>query len=342
MAEITYYVKQHYEKAKQRGWIPFFIAAGKKYNFEPALLMAIASRETNMSNILGDHRYNARLGRIVWNGYGIMQVDINTDETWCLSGKWKNVDEAIMHGTHILDGKRNELQAEWQGERTLEQFTWVLAASYNHGSVGSYKDFKEHGSPDLHTTGGHYGHDVVERMHQMQQLLDADGVDIDDESTHPQAVPDEQPIHNVLSDQQQPAPPTSAVDDTPPVIPVAGGGANDAQIPVAPVMTNKDGSRKSWIAAISAAVLAALTWLVNNLETAYNTAKNAFSDNPMGTLVVVCFFAAIIVIYWKYLDRQTQLDIQREQHAHEQTLINQQIVADPQKINAVVKPAVTN
>jgi hypothetical protein len=42
----------------------------------PEILMAIASRETNMRNIIGDGGH----------GYGIMQIDDRSFPEWCNSG----------------------------------------------------------------------------------------------------------------------------------------------------------------------------------------------------------------------------------------------------------------
>jgi hypothetical protein len=53
---------RQFERAKQNGWIRFFKDAAKRYQF-PRNLLAIASRETNMRNIIGDGGH----------GYGIMQ-----------------------------------------------------------------------------------------------------------------------------------------------------------------------------------------------------------------------------------------------------------------------------
>ena len=43
----------------------FFKTAAERYQLPPEILLAIASRETNMRNIIGDGGH----------GYGIMQID---------------------------------------------------------------------------------------------------------------------------------------------------------------------------------------------------------------------------------------------------------------------------
>jgi hypothetical protein len=47
-------LKRQFRKAKDFGWIAFFEQAGKDYKFSTQILMAVASRETNMRNIMGD------------------------------------------------------------------------------------------------------------------------------------------------------------------------------------------------------------------------------------------------------------------------------------------------
>src|SRR6476469_5413996 len=58
-------LKRQFERAKKNGWIKTFKSAAATYQFPPEVLMAIASRETNMRNIIGDGGH----------GYGLMQID---------------------------------------------------------------------------------------------------------------------------------------------------------------------------------------------------------------------------------------------------------------------------
>src|SRR6185312_2217418 len=52
-------------RTRARGWLPFFNEAATQFSFPVALLLAIASRESNVQNILGDGGH----------GRGIMQID---------------------------------------------------------------------------------------------------------------------------------------------------------------------------------------------------------------------------------------------------------------------------
>jgi hypothetical protein len=63
-------------------------SAAERYQLPPEILLAIASRETNMRNIIGDGGH----------GYGIMQIDDRSFPEWCNSGLWKDVNAAIQKG----------------------------------------------------------------------------------------------------------------------------------------------------------------------------------------------------------------------------------------------------
>src|SRR6478609_2988547 len=64
-------LKRQFERAKKNGWIKTFKSAAATYQFPPEVLMAIASRETNMRNIIGDGGH----------GYGLVQIDFLSGAT---------------------------------------------------------------------------------------------------------------------------------------------------------------------------------------------------------------------------------------------------------------------
>jgi soluble lytic murein transglycosylase-like protein len=69
-------LRRQFQRAKKNGWLQTFKKAAEKYDFPPEVLLAIASRETNMRNIIGDGGH----------GYGIMQIDDRSFPEWCHSG----------------------------------------------------------------------------------------------------------------------------------------------------------------------------------------------------------------------------------------------------------------
>lgn len=167
------YVAQQFQYAQTEGWIPFFEAAAKDYDWPVALLMAIASRETNMRNIVGDGGH----------GYSLMQVDIRSFPDWCASGAWKNVDQSILKGTQVLEMKRTQIGSgvgkslyiggsSFTGKLFPDQDTLnrVSTACYNAGLWGYYA-YSNGQDPDRFTTGHNYSADVWHRKVFFEQLL---------------------------------------------------------------------------------------------------------------------------------------------------------------------------
>ena len=58
--------------AHSRGWLPFISRAEKRHKLPPGLLLAIASRETNMQDIVGDGGH----------GRGLFQIDDRFHGDW--------------------------------------------------------------------------------------------------------------------------------------------------------------------------------------------------------------------------------------------------------------------
>lgn len=155
-----------------RDWIPAFLAAGRDYNWPPALLMAIASRETNMRNIIGDSGH----------GFGLMQIDIRSFPDFCHSGAWRNPALGIHTGAQVLDQKRTMIEHGVGQHLSVAGYPFIGAplapaqleqvsvAAYNCG-LWSYYAFSKGQSPDRFTTGRNYSADVLSRMEQFEELL---------------------------------------------------------------------------------------------------------------------------------------------------------------------------
>jgi hypothetical protein len=166
-------LKKQFVKAKDNGWIAFFEKAGRDYKFSTDILMAIASRETNMRNIIGDRRH----------GYGIMQVDSRSFPDWCNSGLWRDVNAAIQQGALVLDHKRETVR-NGQGKRlkvkkttftgkpnlTNAELLRTAIAAYNSG-LWAYWGLSERDDPDCRTTGKDYSSDTLARAKVFQKLL---------------------------------------------------------------------------------------------------------------------------------------------------------------------------
>jgi peptidoglycan hydrolase-like protein with peptidoglycan-binding domain len=127
-----------------------FIAAAKQFKVPPALLAAIASRESRggavLKNGFGDHG----------NGFGLMQVDKRHHTVEGLNDPFGL--EHIMQATGILRGFFDAVakkHPDWASERQLQGAT----AAYNSG-VGNIQTLN---GMDAGTTGNDYSNDVWAR-----------------------------------------------------------------------------------------------------------------------------------------------------------------------------------
>jgi LysM repeat protein len=127
-----------------------FVAAGKKFGLPPALLAAIASRESRGGNVLaadgtGDGGH----------GFGIMQVDDRNDfavvRTGGPSGQ-RHIDQA----TGILKDKLEAVKRKFPD--LAEEKQLATAVSRYNGGRG-----RAHPESDLGTTGSDYMNDVWAR-----------------------------------------------------------------------------------------------------------------------------------------------------------------------------------
>nr|WP_245480776.1 N-acetylmuramoyl-L-alanine amidase [Mesorhizobium sp. M1E.F.Ca.ET.041.01.1.1] len=166
------HLKAQYNKAKTQGWIQAFKDEAKRWGFSPGVMMAIASRETNMRNIIGDGGH----------GYGIMQIDDRSFPDWVKSGAWKDANLGIAKGALVLADKREQVE-QGRGKRLKvggrsfvgeafngDQLLRITIASYNSG-LRAYYYFSTSGNPDEGTTGRDYSADVLHRAMYFSEFL---------------------------------------------------------------------------------------------------------------------------------------------------------------------------
>ena len=162
-----------FTRTERQGWLPYFAEAATRYGFDQDLLMGIASRETNIRNILGDGGH----------GHGIMQIDDRSYPDFCKSDDWKDPRKNILKGAEVLDFvKRREIRAgigrrnECKGNRfeglTLSDLGLLRTsvAAYNCG-CRAYHAICVYGNPDRSTTGSDYSADVINRAEAFKRLL---------------------------------------------------------------------------------------------------------------------------------------------------------------------------
>ncbi len=140
----------------------------KAHGFSPEYFYAIASRETNCLNILGDPRGGQM------HGVGIIQIDIQHPIALKArdSGSYKtDPDPLLEFGAAMLAG--NIAQATKQfPNMSAQQHLKVAASGYNCG-MGNAIAGVNHGDSDIHTTGHDYGRDVMTRMAIFEELIAA-------------------------------------------------------------------------------------------------------------------------------------------------------------------------
>jgi hypothetical protein len=178
-----------FDRARSNGWLKHFRNAGDAYGFDAWILMAIASRETNMGG-------RPQAGSFEWllkpgdggHGFGLMQIDARSFPEWTKLGKWKDAREGIVKGAEVLATKRRDLVLR-EGQRVSvrqrsngESFAFVMPvltgslllqttiAAYNAGDWAPYHVSKGR-TPERGTTRGDYVTDVLKRASTFKQMF---------------------------------------------------------------------------------------------------------------------------------------------------------------------------
>ena len=140
--------------------------AAAAHGLPAAYVFAVASRETNCHNILGDFQGGQ------FHGVGIMQIDIQHQIARDArdNGSWKTHPEPLLaFGAKLLHD--NIAQAAHRFPNfTPTQHLKIAASGYNAGMGGAISG-AVHGDSDLHTTGHDYGRDVMARMGIFEELI---------------------------------------------------------------------------------------------------------------------------------------------------------------------------
>lgn len=176
-SELTAQVKH----LKEHGQISLIEASLKDARAHPAVTVslgvAIGSRETNCTNIVGDFGH----------GRGMFQVD---DRSWA---PWLKAHAGCRSGSFVPDGKATALDAghcptvgsgavkmaliltegivyaKQHGVPDGQRVHFAVSA-YNAGLGGAMFGF-QHGDSDRQTTGHDYADDVLERMHALAHII---------------------------------------------------------------------------------------------------------------------------------------------------------------------------
>ena len=139
----------------------------KAHGFPVPYFFAIASRETNCVNELGDQDSSG-----AFHGVGIVQIDVQHDIARRArdSGTWKtHPDPLIEFGARIVANNIAAAKAAFPSF-TEQQVLKIAASGYNAGITNAIAGSHQ-GDSDLRTTGHDYGADVMARMAIFAQLI---------------------------------------------------------------------------------------------------------------------------------------------------------------------------
>lgn len=161
-----------YQRARAEGMVFAFQQSSLTYG-EHGLTLPLGlghgSRETNFRDIKGDFRDG------VYHGYGVMQVDINTDPEFCRRWRPGHAPVGILRGCAIWDDKYREIAAS-EGKRLAvkghpftvpavleaDDIRRIAVAAYNNGRWPLYC-FSLGNHVDSFTTNKNYSRDVYDR-----------------------------------------------------------------------------------------------------------------------------------------------------------------------------------
>jgi peptidoglycan hydrolase-like protein with peptidoglycan-binding domain len=124
------------------------------------MLLAIASRETNMQDIVGDGGH----------GRGLFQIDDRFHGDWLAkhgapgAGTTPRIKDAAEYAASMLASNRSYAQQKGVG---TDQQVRFAASAYNAGCGGAFTGYQA-GDCDKRTAGGDYGSDVLERLAAIQ------------------------------------------------------------------------------------------------------------------------------------------------------------------------------
>ena len=154
------------QRLKNSGFDVKLKAQAEANGFPASYFFAIASRETNCVNMLGDLQ-NGEM-----HGVGIVQIDIQHQIAKQArdDGSWKtNPDPLIAFGAALI---KNNLAAARQAfpQLSLDDQMKIAASGYNCG-VQSAIAAQHNGDCDSRTTHKDYGKDVMARKALFDQLL---------------------------------------------------------------------------------------------------------------------------------------------------------------------------
>jgi hypothetical protein len=170
MARLPVFTRLHARwqlaAARRRGLYEPLAKAAKRYGLPVEYVLAVASRETNLRNMIGDRGH----------GVGVIQIDIRYHEIARRAkadGSWRTHPTPLIdYGVRMLEMDRSWAQQHWPqfGGDGGRGWLKISASAYNAGRSGAADGVAE-GDSDRHTTGDNYGADVLRRMELFRPLV---------------------------------------------------------------------------------------------------------------------------------------------------------------------------
>ncbi|KAF0246282.1 MAG: Lytic transglycosylase catalytic [bacterium] len=147
-------LREQLNYCKKSGWFPLFEQAAKDHQLELSMLLAIASRETNIRNIIGD----------AGHGRGIMQIDDRSHKEFLRdhhNNGGLNPETNIDYGASVLAQNLKIFRGNYAN----------AIAAYNTGTGNVKKSLVTGKHPDTTTAHGNYGADVINRASIFKELI---------------------------------------------------------------------------------------------------------------------------------------------------------------------------
>lgn len=309
-------LKAQYERAKSRGWIPFFDEAAKTVTpglFDTADLMGIGSRESNL-----DPKWLTKPGDN-GNGFGLLQADKRSFPDFTKTEAWKDAKTGILFGAQVLLQKWNDLQNN-VGKRMsvkssktgrLSYFTGpdagdgsfaqkIAIASYNAGRWPSYA-VSINRDPDTYTTGKDYSADVLARAKVFRELLANDSA-VASVSSEQQAVnPTVDPQTSASSTADKPIETTVTRKEGDVVVEASKPNQQDVNQPAEVESPKPQGIFAKLTAGIGTLIGGTLLW-----QALEKIGQITFTHTAIAVVCFVVFIAFLAFCFWAWLDAWKQ------------------------------------
>ena len=154
--------REQFAHARTTGLVTLCHKAEQRHGLPQALLLAVASRETNCKDVVGDFGH----------GRGAFQIDDRFHHDWLAQhgaaapGRTPPVGAAAeLAASMLVESLAVARTHELHGDAAAK----FAASAYNAGLGGALTGLRR-GNSDLETTGHDYGADVVARMHAFRRL----------------------------------------------------------------------------------------------------------------------------------------------------------------------------